>query len=185
MIFKQKQSNATICECGKTCFAPTSIWCVAIVDVEDAWLLQSYKWSASGLFRNQTFYATSDRYGWETGKSAKLHRAIMGHAHPQYDHKNGWGHDCRRANLRPATNTESARNKRKQDLAYATSKYKGVFRIGDNSWRAHITVDGRTINLGTFGFETDAAIAYNYHAAHYFGEYASLNDLSEIEYMHD
>ena len=36
-----------------------------------------------------------------------------------------------------------------------------------------------------YRFETDAAIAYNYHAAHYFGEFASLNDLSSIEYMHD
>jgi hypothetical protein len=34
--------NATICECGKTCFAPTSQWCVVIVDAEDGWLLRKY-----------------------------------------------------------------------------------------------------------------------------------------------
>jgi hypothetical protein len=48
-----------------------------------------------------------------------------------------------------------------------------------------IFVDGRLLYLGGYRFETDAAIAYNYHAAHYFGEFASLNDLSTIEYMHD
>jgi hypothetical protein len=41
------------------------------------------------------------------------------------------------------------------------------------------------VHLGSFGFETDAAIAYNYHAVYLFGEFARLNDLSDIVYMHD
>jgi hypothetical protein len=41
----------------------------------------------------------------------------------------------------------------------------------------------KQIHLGTFRFESDAAIAYNYHAYHYFGEWAKLNNVTE--YFHD
>jgi hypothetical protein len=57
--------------------------------------------------------------------------------------------------------------------------------VTQGKWRAQIFVDGRLFYLGGYRFETDAAIAYNYHAAHYFGEFAILNDFSSIEYMHD
>ena len=65
------------------------------------------------------------------------------------------------------------------------SIYKGLSATPGGKWRAQIFVDGRLFYLGSYRFETDVAIAYNYHAAHYFGEFASLNDLSTIEYMHD
>jgi hypothetical protein len=42
-----------------------------------------------------------------------------------------------------------------------------------------------TRNYVRFGFETDAAIWYNYHAAQLQGEFAWFNDLAGIEYMHD
>jgi len=66
-----------------------------------------------------------------------------------------------------------------------SSRYKGVSVAPGGKWRVQIFVDGRLVNLGRYRFETDAAIAYNYHALHYFGEFARLNDLSNIEYMHD
>ena len=50
-------------------------------------------------------------------------------------------------------------------------------------WVARIKVDGREIQLGRFDFESDAAIAYNYHAYHYFGEGARLNKITE--FYHD
>ena len=65
------------------------------------------------------------------------------------------------------------------------SRYKGLSATPGGKWRTQIFVDGRLLYLGGYWFETDAAIAYNYHAAHYFGEYSNLNDLSSIEYMHD
>jgi len=65
------------------------------------------------------------------------------------------------------------------------SRYKGLSATPGGKWRTQIFVDGRLLYLGGYRFETDAAIAYNYHAAHYFGEFASLNDLSRIEYIHD
>ena len=50
-------------------------------------------------------------------------------------------------------------------------------------WVARIKVKGREIQLGRFDFKSDAAITYNYHAAHYFGEGAKLNKITE--YFHD
>jgi hypothetical protein len=64
------------------------------------------------------------------------------------------------------------------------SKYKGVSRLG-SAWRAMIMVNGKLSYLGLFGFESDAAIAYNYHAAYYHGEFAKLNTIPPEEYTHD
>jgi hypothetical protein len=66
-----------------------------------------------------------------------------------------------------------------------TISNKGLSATPGGKWRAQIFVDGRLFYLGGYRLETDAAIAYNYRAAHYFGEFASLNNLSSIEYMHD
>ena len=179
----RKPTNARTCACGETVFAYTSLFCVAIVDAGDGWLLHDYKWNAQGKSLDGPFYVWSKRYGRETGNSALLHRAIMDCAHTQYDHVNGNGHDCRKLNLRPCTNGENMRN-RKKPWSGLLSKYKGVKLVAPNTWYAQIRVDGQLIHLGTFGFEVDAAIAYNYHAAHYFGEFAKLNRITEA-YPHD
>jgi hypothetical protein len=115
-----------------------------------------------------------------------LHQAVTGHVHRQLDHRNRNGHDNRTVNLRPCTHAEAGRKTSKQSFAKAaSSRYKGVSKIHDRCWQASITVDGHQIYLGRFGLETDAAIAYNYHAAYLHGEFASLNDLSDIVYIHD
>ncbi len=178
---KFQANDGHTCECGKTVFARTSLFWVAIVDVEDGHWLRDYKWSAAGTSLDAPFYAVSGRYRYETGKSPKLHRVVMNHAHEQYDHVNYNGHDCRRSNLRPCTNAENARHARRH-YPNSTSKYRGVRRVG-NKWQATIMVDGQKLYLRLFGFESDAAIAYNFHAAHYFGEFAKLTKITE--YFHD
>jgi hypothetical protein len=92
--------NAKICECGATCFAPTTMFWTAIVDVEDARLLQDYKWSARGKAFNRVFYVCSLTYAKDTGKSELLHQAVTRHIHPALDHINRNGHDNRKVNLR-------------------------------------------------------------------------------------
>ena len=49
-------------------------------------------------------------------------------------------------------------------------------------WVARIKVKGREIQLGRFDFKSDAAIAYNYHAYHFFGEGARLNKITEFSH---
>src|SRR5262245_11900952 len=96
-----------------------------IVDVEDSWLLRDYKWTANARYLNHTFYAASNRYARETEKSPLLHRAVMGHAYEMTDHRNHNGHDCRRSNLRPSTNSENGWNKGPPDI-HRRSRFKGV-----------------------------------------------------------
>jgi len=64
------------------------------------------------------------------------------------------------------------------------SQYKGVYVRPGGGWEARIRIAGRLKYLGGFRSEMDAAIAYNYYAAHLFGEYAKLNKI-EGEWAHD
>ena len=106
-----------------------------------------------------------------------LYREIMGVTDPaiQVDHINGDPLDCRRANLRLATNQQNARNNRGHRRR--TTPYKGVSPSGRVSkpWSAKITVEGRTVNLGRFTNAEAAARAYDRAAIEYFGEFARLN----------
>lgn len=57
------------------------------------------------------------------------------------------------------------------------SGYRGVVRHGayGSTWRARITKNGTTYELGTFGSLEDAALAYNVKAIELYGERAKLN----------
>ena len=55
-------------------------------------------------------------------------------------------------------------------------KYKGIWYAKHaKKYRASITVDYKTIHLGYFHSQEEAAIAYNEAAVKYFGEFAYLN----------
>jgi hypothetical protein len=45
-------------------------------------------------------------------------------------------------------------------ISWGSSLYRGVSRNGTN-WRAHITIGGKTIYLGSFLLEEDAARTYD------------------------
>ena len=174
-------TDARTCECGKTVFAYTSLLWIAIVDAEDGHWLRDYKWSAAGHDTlDRASYARSNRYGRETGKSRRLHQVVTGHVYAQLDHLNGNGHDCRKANLRPCTSAERNRKRRYTGL----SGFKGVTQKG-NRCEAYIWIDRQRKYLGTFGFRSDAAVAYNVHAAYLHGEFAKLTEIKIEEYMHD
>jgi hypothetical protein len=62
--------------------------------------------------------------------------------------------------------------------AKSSSQYKGViYDKTRQKWAAYIGVKYRSINIGRFENEEDAAIAYNVAAQFFFGEYANLNPL--------
>ena len=54
------------------------------------------------------------------------------------------------------------------------SKYKGVWKR-KASWRANIKHNYKTIHLGSFKTEEEAARAYNAKATKLYGEFAKLN----------
>lgn len=60
-----------------------------------------------------------------------------------------------------------------------SSQWKGAYKVG-NRWKAAITVQNRSVHLGYFNSEKDAALAYNEAALEYFGEFAKLNEMDAI-----
>lgn len=83
--------------------------------------------------------------------------------------------DNRRCNLRIVTNRQNCQNQSKC-LTPKSSKFKGVnWDKKSLKWRARIQVNGRSISLGFFADETDAAKAYDEAAYQHFGEFAKTN----------
>lgn len=83
--------------------------------------------------------------------------------------------DYRKSNLIVCTLAERQRLLPKKRIN-ATSGYRGVsLSKGDGSWRAAIEVEGRSINLGNFDSEDEAALAYNKAALKHFGDIAYQN----------
>lgn len=147
---------------------PLSQGKVAIVDAPDYdWLMQ-WKWSAYFDPRNPTWYAQRV----EKGKTIGMHRFIVGAVAPSTDHKDGDGLNNRRSNLRPCSDQDNQRNRRKQKNA--RYGYKGI-APNHKRFAAFIGVDGKSIYLGTRDTPEEAARLYDEAAVRYFGEFAHLN----------
>jgi hypothetical protein len=149
----------------------------AIVDPEDYERLSKYEWEARRA-RNSPFYAARQDINRSTRKYKLIfmHREIIEIGDGLFaDHINHNTFDNRKANLRPATQTQNNRNRRKFS-GVSNSKYKGVYwKKHLKKWVAQIGVDRKVIHLGCFKKEKDAAKAYDQAAKKYHGEFASLN----------
>ncbi|MGA2680061.1 MAG: HNH endonuclease [Sedimentisphaerales bacterium] len=147
----------------------------ALVDPGDFYWLNSFDWFTKK--NSKSFYAVRmDNESAKWGKIVTMHRQIMGF--PEgfvVDHRNLFGLDNRRSNLRIATRSQNNCNKI-QDKIGCTSKYRGVHWVKmDKRWRAHIQFQGKFISLGYFKNEIAAARAYDEAARKYHGEFARLN----------
>lgn len=139
---------------------------VAIIDDEDWDLVSKYKWNWSSGYAATNFH--------DKGKHVHLylHRLIMnaqsGQIVDHIDHNKLY---CRRSNLRFCTRSQNNMNFLKRINTY--SKFKGVvFDFRRKKWSARIKINRRTIYLGSFVAETDAAEAYEVAAKELFGEFA-------------
>lgn len=125
----------------------------AICDEADHAIVCGRLWAAA--WRHGLWYAADGR--------GYMHRAIM--ATPsgsEADHLNGDGLDNRRANLRNCDHVENMRNWHR--ARGKSSRYRGVyFRSG--RWSAQIYLHSRTVVVGSFATEEEAAAAYDAVAA--------------------
>jgi len=152
-------------------------------DDEDFDWFNQFKWHAvkdvNVWYARRKFYMKSGKK-----KSVRAHQFLMLGA-KKIDHKDGNGLNNQKENLREATDTQNKQNQGKHSKT-ASSSYKGVcwreyvlIRKGVvypyAHWLASITVNKVRLFLGHYESEDDAAIAYDYAAKIYFGEFARLN----------
>ncbi|KKN77561.1 hypothetical protein LCGC14_0358360 [marine sediment metagenome] len=152
----------------------------AIVDDADYEWLSQWKWYAVKL--SGIFYAVRGSWGyWGVSPKKKSVRQILMHRevmsapkNQQIDHRNNDALDNRRENLRIATPSQNAQNRRPRKNT--TSRHKGVSWYKKyEKWCAFITIDHKNKNLGYFDDEDDAGRAYDKKALEAFGEFANLN----------
>ena len=142
----------------------------AIVDAADYEELAQHKWLVNGD-ESRGYYA-----GRRSGHTLLLmHRAIMkpppGAVVDHIDHN---GLNNRRSNLRICTQKQNSRNA--VPNRRGTSRFKGVYFLKrTGKWIATINYNGKTMHLGSFDNEIEAAKAYDRKARELFGEFAYLN----------
>lgn len=149
----------------------------AIIDDEDfercigrTWFYQS----TSGY----VYCTVYEKLGYRRykNKTVYLHNFISGKS--KQDHINRNKLDCRKENLRDASNSQNCINTEKRVNQFTTSKYKGVaFHPRDKIWQACIMKEYKSIYIGSYKTEREAALAYNLKAKELFGEFAVLNSL--------
>lgn len=137
-----------------------------IFDKSDFEIVAKHKWSV-------------DKYGYVisgTGKECvKLHRLLF--ENPEntvVDHINGRPWDCRRSNLRLASQQQNTQNSAMPKSN--TTGYKGVcFDKKRNKFMASIHPNRQTVFLGYYDSPYEAALAYDRAAFCYYGEFARPN----------
>jgi AP2 domain len=144
----------------------------AWVSERDYDLVIAYRWHVietrrPGRPRHGPYAVTAVLVDGKRGVS--MHSLITGW--PHVDHRNGYGLDNTRPNLRPATQGQNNVNR----AGWGASGFKGVYLEPGGRWRARIRIDGVRVNLGYHDTPEAAALAYDAAALAAWGEYAHLN----------
>lgn len=144
---------------------------LAIVDEEDFYKIESFNFGLNA-------YGYVMAYKGHILKA--LHKLLLKYDTDMFlcDHISGNKLDNRKCNLRICSAGESSRNRSKgKGKRPFKSKYKGVSKTNTLNWKwlARITFNKKTIELGQFDSEKEAAIVYNKAAIKYHKEFAKLN----------
>lgn len=155
-----------------------------IVD-DDMLFLKKHKWYVSHALSKNIDNWYAERRGPRSispRPTILMHRVIVEHKigrsltnSEQIDHIDHNGLNNTISNLRIVSASQNRYNQRAQASSLKASRYKGIsWDKARNKWVAKIYY-GKTINIGRFDYEIDAAKAYDIAAKRYFGEYAYLN----------
>ncbi len=145
-----------------------------MVDDEDYEYLNQFKWHIDE--NHGCFYASRNiPLGNKKRTIVSMHRIIMGAKKGEFiDHRDRNGLNNQKSNLRFANPSQNGANTNSRKNS--TSKYLGVsWHIRDLIWNAAMTFNGKSIHIGYFDTEIEAALAYNKKAIELHGEFANLN----------
>jgi len=148
---------------------PISNGMISLVDDENFEEISKYEWHINYKYAQTFFYIDDKRI------CKKLHHLILDVPDGmEIDHIDHDGLNNQKSNLRVCTHQQNTMNKSKNKLC--SSKYKGVDSLC-NKWRARIMFNGKSVYLGRFKNERDAAKAYNKAAIELHGKYSNLNEI--------
>lgn len=147
----------------------------ALVDLDKVKSLSQYVWSLhSGGY--------VCRSNWDGAKShtVYMHRQILNVPDKcDVDHRNRIRTDNRSCNLRPCGRSPNIANSKKTTRVDATSQFKGVSLCHmTGRWRARVKQNYKSIQVGKFDSEQEAARAYDRWVGEHFGEFANPNFVS-------
>ncbi len=151
----------------------------ALIDDVDFDNVSKYKWHTVKIhgiyyaFRSITI--KKDKNNSFTRK-VLMHRVILNAKKEQFvDHKDGNGLNNTKENLRLCTRSQNGANSKPQKRA-RTSKYKGVvYNKSSKHWIARAVLNKKSIYLGAFDSEVEAAKAYDKKSKELHGEFARPN----------
>jgi len=151
-----------------------------IVDAEDYKKVTTHKWFA---YCKNNIVLRVQRSNSTNTSTLAIHRFILNIKTKKHiDHVNRNVLDNRKYNLREATPSENMMNRAK--LKSKSSSYKGVSFYRNSTgplWTARIQFNKKSVFLGFFKNENDAARAYNIAATKHHKEFAFLNIIKDQE----
>jgi hypothetical protein len=145
------------------------------VDIKHLPMIQQFNWFIMGQTETNQGYVGFSRKAKGKTSYYKLHRLILGIEDESVfvDHINRDRFDNREDNLRIATRFQNAYNGSKYKGTINT--FKGVRKTSSGKYECNIRANGKTIYLGTFLTELEAAKVYDENARFYHGEFAATN----------
>lgn len=146
---------------------------VALVDDADFEGVNQFNWHARKPSKRSGFYAVRSTRKSDGSRSRQFMHTFLMPEPVEIDHRDGNGLNNQRGNLRECTHLENLRAFRRKRNG-ASSVFRGVSKHREK-WLAGIRVNGKTIYLGQFLIEKNAALAYDKAAREFFGDFAAPN----------
>lgn len=152
----------------------------ATVDARDFDWLSEWEWKIDGSGYAVRYYSEVDESSRKRTERALMHREIFEHygnrlGNLEIDHRDRQKLNNVYSNLRLATRTQNrANSSRRSDNK---SGVTGVcYNKKTRKWQAHITLNNKTLYLGSFSEKVDAIAVRKQAILQHFGEYANTSD---------